>query len=100
MNKITTLCQAAATHLLRSISNTLSMQNIYSPLRQGKRLTASVLLVFTFLFGYVGEGWGQVSAYTFSQSTGTYTTYINTGATAINGSNLNDDNSFNSTSFV
>ena len=98
MNKITTLCQAAATHLLRSISNTLSMQNIYSPLRQGKRLTASVLLVFTFLFGYVGEGWGQVSAYTFSQSTGTYTTYINTGATAINGSNLNDDNSFNSTS--
>ena len=98
MNKTTTLCLTAATQLLRSISKTLPMQNVYTPLRQGKRLTASVLLVFTFLFGYVGEGWGQVSNYTFSQSTGTYTTYTSTGVPAIGGNALNDDNSYNTIS--
>ena len=70
MNKTTTLCLTAATRLLRSISNTLSMQNIYTPLRQGKRLTASVLLVFTFLFGYVGEGWGQSVSTSYTNNNG------------------------------
>jgi len=74
MNKITTLCLTAATQLLRSISKTLPMQNVYTPLRQGKRLTASVLLVFTFLFGYVGEGWGQNFATIGSGTTQTTST--------------------------
>lgn len=64
------------------------MKNFYSKIKS----KGSVSLVLTAIFALLGKGnlWGQVSAYAFSQSTGTYTAI--TGGTAHNTSQTDDAN--------
>jgi hypothetical protein len=59
MNKTITPCTAVAISSSRSLSKLLPLQDLYTPLRGLKRHAASFLLVFAFLFSFVGEGWGQ-----------------------------------------
>jgi hypothetical protein len=65
MNKTITLRTAVAISSLRSLSKLLPMQDLYTLHRGLNRHAASFLLVFTFLFSFVGEGWGQLTTTTY-----------------------------------
>jgi len=59
------------------------------------RLRFNLSVVFTLALGLLStSSWAQVSTYTFSQSVGTYGTYVGAGAGAVGGAALNDDGNY------
>lgn len=64
-------------------------------LNRSRIVIQAFLMMVCFLLAVPSRA--QVSTYSFSQSAGTYGTYIGAGATAAGGAALNDDNSYTTT---